>query len=416
MTLKEIQERKAEIAKRMIAINEIATRASAGEEVKENIEELNQETDKLIAERDNLNLQELNVRSSIKFDDEAKMPSQRAAADQKKEALTPNSETYRKEFMDFVLRGKVGENLRKMNTRDDAFTVTSDVTTVIVPTVITEQLFKTNKVAGTLFERVRKTAYPFGVKVKTSATEFEIEWVAERNTSTTKKGATTEVTFTAFKGLIKFAQSLEVNVTTLPEFEQAMQARMLEGAINSFDKAIVAGLGSDSNQPTGILVDASYTATKSHKFTDATISDHAEWLKAFAKVPLKKKPTTVLVINDNDWLTKIVGMKDETGRVVAFETTGFNGLPQRVFLGRPVITLEGQGLNDYDSISAAAGSATTSFAFFATLEDYYMNINKAMSVRKYIDEDTDDIITKLSLLADGKLVDVTGAIPCYKGV
>ena len=78
-------------------------------------------------------------------------------------------------------------------------------------------------------------------------------------------------------------------MTTLPEFEQAMQARMLEGAINSFDKAIVAGLGSDSNQPTGILVSASYTATKSHKFTDATISDHAEWLKAFAKVPLKKK-------------------------------------------------------------------------------------------------------------------------------
>jgi len=419
MTLKEIQLRKAEIAKRMKEINEIATRAAGGEDVKENIEELNSETDKLVEERETLGMQELNIRSSVEFGEDSVVPSERNKEELVKEPLTVNSKAYRNDFMNFITRGVVGDSMKKvmMEKRSDAFTTTGDVATVIVPAVITDELFKTNKQAGSLYERVRKLSVPFGLAVKTSDTEFEIEWVAERNTSETKKGTTDQVVFTAHKGLIKFAVSLNAETTTLPEFEQAMRERMIEGAINSFDKAIVSGLGSGSNQPEGILTGANYsTGTKATKFTDATVSTPTPYITSYSKIPAKKKAGAVFVINEEDWLNKIVGMKDETGRVLAFETVGFGGIPQPVFLGKPVILLEGQGLNSYEDISAGAASAARTFAFWANLSDYYLNFNKQMTVRKYIDEETDDIITKLSLLADGKQVNKTSVVPCYKGV
>lgn len=416
MTIEEINKRLAEIKARTEEISKIAQDVIDGVNKDDNLDDLTQETDKLQEERSKLKAEALKIRAEITDDKNFRSiitstkNEENRIMDNKK--ITSTQE-YREAFMTFVRSGKVTEVLK----RADSYTQKGDVASVVVPTTITDQLFKRNPNAGALYDLVTKTNHPFGMNVATTNTEFEIEWVAERATSDKKKGATSVVSFTGYKGLIKFVQSFETSVMALPEFEKAMVEKMLEGARKSFDKVIVAGTG--SGQPKGILKDIVYTGSsaKAIKMSPAEVNKYATWLTVLAKVPKDKKATGSWVMNESDWTQYILGMVNDNGTPIAVERAGVDGMPKRFFLGRPVVTLENQGLSTFDTITGnATASETTTFALFVDLADYWLNLNKDITLKDYADEETDDQIKKLIVLADGKLVDITSAVAVCKGV
>lgn len=412
MTMQEIQTRQAEIETRLQTIGQIAERATK-EKVEDNLDALHTEVENLLQERKQLEAEELKIRSSVNDFQEVVKNDENNKKEERNMNNKYSTMEYRKAFMDYIRTGEMADILK----RSDAFTQTSDVGSVIVPTTITSQLFKKSTNSGALYDLVTKTSYPAGMSVKTMATEFEISWVAERATSEHKKAETSYVSFSGFKGLIKFAQSFEVSVETLPEFEQAVVERMLDGARKSFDKAIV--LGSGNGQPKGFLLDGVYTGAnaKAVKLTADDVAKYSAWISVFAKVPVEKKNTGVWVMNDSDWTQYILGMVDDVHRPIAVERAGVDGMPRKYFLGRPVITLENQGLPTFDALTGnATASKDTAFAAFVDLSDYWLNLNKEMAFKDYIDEDTDDRIKKLIVLADGKMVDKTSIVPVCKGV
>ena len=56
------------------------------------------------------------------------------------------------------------------------------------------------------------------------------------------------------------------------------------------------------------------------------------------------------------------------------------------------------------AFSTGVGDGKT-FAFLYNFKDYTLNTNYQMGIKTYEDDDTDDIIRKSVLIADGKVID-----------
>jgi HK97 family phage major capsid protein len=102
------------------------------------------------------------------------------------------------------------------------------------------------------------------------------------------------------------------------------------------------------------------------------------------------------------------GMVDDNKQPIARTNTGINGRPERTLLGRQVI------LNDYMSSYTATVATDTVVAFLFNPSDYVLNTNYNMTVKRYEDNDTDDIVTKAIELVDGKVVDKNSLVTVTK--
>lgn len=407
MTLQQILARMAEINTRMAAIR---AEADNPETQAERMAELNSEVDALVAERAELTRQSVQIRAT------AQEPQPVVAApvvtEERSEDPTASLE-YRKAFMNFVLRHEDSEILH----RADSSTQKTNVTSVIVPTVITEKLFESNSLAGSIFARVTKTNFAPGMAVKTSTFAPTLSWVSENGKSDRQSAATGEITFNGYKGEIRVAISLEASTMSLDAFEAKLSSKILEGCAEGFDRAIVAGTG--TGQPKGILTDGTYsgsTGVNAFTLNNVTVSDYSEWVKLFAKIPQSKKAKAVLHINAVDWYSYIFGMKDENGRVIALDTVGFGGTMVPTFMGRPVVLMEDHGMYNFDAITGSATkSKSTAFAYFFDDADYYFNSNLQLRLKNYTDEETDELIHKATVIADGKPVDKKSLIIVCRG-
>lgn len=101
------------------------------------------------------------------------------------------------------------------------------------------------------------------------------------------------------------------------------------------------------------------------------------------------------------------GLVDETGQPVGRVNYGIAGKPERALLGRPVICC------DYvPSVATAAKGGA--YAFLFNFKDYVLNTNYTMTVKKYEDNDTDDMVTKAIMLVDGKVIDKNSLVVVAK--
>lgn len=405
-TLKEIIERQAAINARMA---EIRAEADKPETTAERMAELNTEVDNLTQERNEL------VRKSVQLRSTASqfrnvIPDADPAGDEGEDLYA--SKAYRKAFMNWVLRHEDNEILH----RNDASTVKSGIASVIVPTTITDKLFETDELAGSIFDRVTKTNYTPGIGVKTSAFKPTLNWVAENGKSDRQAATTGEIVFNGYKGEIRVAISLEASTMSLDAFESKLNTKILEACRAGFDTAIVSGTG--SGQPKGILTEGTYTGATSNAYTlnNVTVEDYSEWIKIYAKIPQAKKAKALLHINAADWYAHIFGMKDNNGNVIALNTVGFGGNMVPTFMGRPVVLLEDQGLAAFDTITGSSTkSKTTAFAYFFDDADYYFNSNLQLRLKEYTDEDTDETIHKATIIADGKVGDTKSLVIVCRG-
>ena len=61
-----------------------------------------------------------------------------------------------------------------------------------------------------------------------------------------------------------------------------------------------------------------------------------------------------------------------------------------------------------------APTADTVVAFLFNPTDYVLNTNMNMTIKKYEDNDTDDMVTKAIMLVDGKVVDKNSLVTITK--
>jgi HK97 family phage major capsid protein len=321
-----------------------------------------------------------------------------AKADERTEDKLDSME-YRKAFMDYVLRGVKGPALEF---RADATTATTDIAAVIPTTIMNKVVEKMNDF-GRIFARVSKSNIKGGVEIPTANLKPAATWVAEGVVvDKQKKTITGKISFSYYKLQVRVAVTLEADTVSMPVFEATIAANINEAIVVALEAAIIAGTG--TGQPLGITKDPAVPGTQIVEMAAADLSKYNKWTEVLGKVPRKYRANTVLILNDSDFNKYIAGMVDLQGQPVARTTYGIDGVQTERFLGKEVIAVEDH-LGDFDG--AEIGDI---FGIVCRLEDYMINSNMQLTFRRYFDENTDEWISKATLLCDGKLADPNGVV------
>lgn len=309
-----------------------------------------------------------------------------------------NTMEYRRAFMEYVTRGKKSDLLEF---RADETTMPSDIGAVI-PTTILNRIVEKMEEYGRIWNRVTKTSIQGGVEIPVSTAKPTAVWLAAGQVAEKqKKVVNAKISFSYHKLQVRVAVELVAGTVALPVFEATVADNIAEAMVKALDAAIISGTG--TGQPFGIAnhnVPSSRVATLSPE----EFGKYETWPAVFAKVPRSYRSGVVLIMNDADWHKYIVGMTDTTGQPIARVNYGLDGTIEERFLGREVIAVEDL-LPSIDE--ADAGEVV---GILVRLSDYMVNSNMAITYRRYFDENTDEWISKATMIADGKLADPNGVV------
>lgn len=302
---------------------------------------------------------------------------------------------YRRAFMDHVLTGT------PIAMRASTTTTTADASAAI-PTSLAQRIISEAKAVGRIYAAVTKTNIPGGVDYPVSSVRPTATWVGEKVvTDKQKMNVTGKISFGYHKLQCRVAITLTASVTTLEEFEALMVAQSVEAMVTAIEKAVLVGSGSGA--PKGITKET--IPDKRIIMMDAAkISKFTEWTKVLAAVPQSYRNGATLIMTQLDYDTYIDGMTDTNGQPVARTNFGLDGQPVEKFRWCPVTAIEDhlpsfEDASDGDIIGVVC-----------KLKDYAINSNLEMFYKKYFDEETDDWVHKLTLIADGKMLDPNGLV------
>ena len=311
-----------------------------------------------------------------------------------------DSAEYRKAFMDYTLRGKAFP----ANLRDAAESTKTPDVGAVIPTTIAQRIVEKMESIGMILPLVTHTAYQGGVSIPTSTVKPVATWVAEGAGSDTQKKTTGNITFGYYKLRCAVSMSLETSVVTLGFFETTFVNSVSEAMVKAQEQTIISGTG--SGQPKGILAE---TAPDGQN-VDVTASgkiDYSTLVDAEAALPLAYESGAVWFMTKKTFM-KFVGMVDSAKQPIARVNYGISGAPERTLLGRRVV------LNDYMPSYADTVASDTVVAFLFRPEDYVLNTNYAVTIKRYEDNNTDDQVTKAIMLVDGKVVDKNSLVTVTK--
>ncbi|HPU62508.1 MAG TPA: phage major capsid protein, partial [Bacillota bacterium] len=310
---------------------------------------------------------------------------------------------YRKAFMEYVTRGARSDILEF---RTDATTGLTDIGAVI-PTTILDRIVERMQAYGDIWRRVTKTSVQGGVQIPVSSAKPVATWVAAGTPTGTmadkqKKEVNGKIMFGYHKLQCRVAVELVAGTVAMPVFESTISDNIAEAMVKALEEAIISGTG--TGEPRGITGDLGIPAAQIVEVVAADFSKYKTWATLMGKVPRAYRNGVVLIMNDADWNTHIVGMVDANGQPVARVTYNLDGTIQERFLGREVIPVE----DLLPSIDAATPGDVV--AILVRLQDYMVNTNMAITYRRYFDENTDEWISKATMIADGKLADPNGVV------
>lgn len=402
--LKAKQERKASLAKRSKESEDIAEVRGINEE----LETLNEEIEELRSITDAM--------PDVEGDDGA-AGEQRAAqpigavnvmatygvAQEQQQAQRSadkyDTPEYRSAFMDYVVKGVTGEGLEF---RADATTGVGDIGAVI-PSTILNKIVEKLKDYGRIYSRVTKTSVKGGVEIPIANAKPKATWV---NTGTMsdkqKKVGTGKISFSYHKLQCRVAVELVADVISMPIFEQSITDNIYEAMVVAIEEAIISGGG--AGQPLGIIKDIAIPADQIIEVTVEEFGKFKTWTGLIGKVPRSYRNRAVIIMNDSDWNNHILGMVDTNGQPVARVTYGLDGTEQERLRGKEAIPVEDllPSIND-----AEVGDVV---GIICNLSDYMLNSNMQMTFKRYFNEDTDEWVSKSTLIADGKLADRNGVV------
>ena len=307
---------------------------------------------------------------------------------------------YRKAFMNNVIRGTAIPN-QFLNI--DENTVTSEIGSVI-PTTVMEKIIEKLEATGMILPLITRTGYKGGVSIPTSSVKPVATWVAEGVGSDRQKKTTANITFTYYKLRCAVSVSFEVDNVSLAIFETTLINNVTEAMVKALEQSIISGSG--IGQPTGILTETPAT-DQALTIANATALAYSDLVAAEAALPLEYEQDAVWCMSKKSFMA-FIGMVDSQGQPIARVNYGISGRPERTLLGRTVI------LNNYVGSYLSTVAADTQFAFLFNFKDYVLNTNYQMTLKKYEDNVTDDMVTKAIMLADGKVVDLNSLVTITK--
>lgn len=298
-----------------------------------------------------------------------------------------NSVEYRQAFMNHVVRGAV---IPAEFTNSDSNTKTGDVG-ALIPTTVLEKIIEKLEATGMILPLVTRTAYKGGVSIQTSSVKPVATWVAQGAGSDKQKRDTSgTITFAYHKLRCAISVSFETDLMALSVFETTLINNITEAMTKALEQAIISGSG--SGQPKGILTEE---VNEGQEIKGTTLS-YDTLVNAEAALPLEYEDGAVHCMTKKTFMAYI-GIKDSNGQPIARVNYGIGGKPERTLLGRPVILCN--YLKSFDT--AETGEV---FHFLFNFKDYVLNTNYNMGLKKYEDNDTDDMVTKAIMIADGKVV------------
>lgn len=298
-----------------------------------------------------------------------------------------NSVEYRQAFMNHVVRGAA---IPSEFTNSDSNTKTGDVG-ALIPTTVLEKIIEKLEATGMILPLVTRTAYKGGVSIPTSSVKPVATWVAQGAGSDKQKRDTSgTITFAYHKLRCAISVSFETDLMALSIFETTLINNITEAMTKALEQAIISGSG--SGQPKGILTE---TVNEGQEIKASTLS-YDTLVNAEAALPLEYEDGAVHCMTKKTFMAYI-GIKDSNGQPIARVNYGIGGKPERTLLGRPVILCN--YLKSFDT--AETGEV---FHFLFNFKDYVLNTNYNMGLKKYEDNDTDDMVTKAIMIADGKVV------------
>ena len=311
-----------------------------------------------------------------------------------------NSLDYRKAFMNYVTKGTAipGEFKNAAGP-----TKTTDVGEMIPETVLSKIIEKM-EATGMILPLVTRTSYKGGLTIPTSTVKPTATWVAEGATSEKQKKTTGSITFAYHKLRCAISNSLEVDTMALPVFETTFINNVVEAMTKALELSIIKGTG--SGRPKGILTE---TVAEGQNIDVAAGSklEYQTLINAEAALPLAYENGAVWFMTKKTFMA-FVGMVDTNGQPIARVNYGINGQADRSLLGRRVV------LNDYMDSYADTVDSDKIVAFLFNPSDYVLNTNLNMTIKRYEDNDTDDLVTKALMLADGKVVDKNSLVTITK--
>lgn len=311
-----------------------------------------------------------------------------------------NSIEYRKAFMNYVINGTpIDSKFQNV----DANTKVADAGKLIPETVLSKIIEKMES-TGMILPLVTRTSYKGGLAIPTSTVKPTATWVAEGAGSDKQKKTIGSITFGAYKLRCAISNSLEVETMALPIFETTFINNVVEAMTKALEQAIISGSG--TNQPKGILKET-VAEGQNIDIAKADKPKLEQLENAEAALPLAYETGAVWLMTKKTFMA-YASLKDSNGQPIGRVNYGIAGKAERMLLGRQVI------LNDYMSNYVDAPSADTIVAALFNMADYVLNTNLNMTIKRYEDNDTDDMVTKAIILADGKVVDKNSLVTITK--
>lgn len=309
------------------------------------------------------------------------------------------SMAYRKAFMQYVCRGVA----IPAEYRADAVSTTTDVGATI-PTTVLNQIVEKLESTGMILALVTRTAYKGGVSIPVSTVKPTATWVNEGAGSDKQKKNIAKdgmITFAYHKLRCAVAVSLEVDTMAISAFETLLINNIVEAMTKALEQSIIDGDG--AGKPKGILAETPAAGQEIESAAPA----YADLIAAEAALPQAYENGAVWCMSKKTFM-QYYGLTDNNGQPIGRVNYGIAGKPERTLLGRPVVCC------DYVTSFATSLADGTKFAFLFNFKDYVLNTNYAMGVKKYEDNDTDDMVTKGIMLVDGKVVDKNSLVVIKK--
>ena len=378
--LKEIQDRKIEIR----------TALENNEDV--NLEEIQAELDRLEKEANEI-LAKIEAASKININEEPTTEVEKPKSEERNmEQSRLGSVEYRKAFFDYVKTGIMAPEFRA-----NAFSTTAaNSAGAAIPEQTLNMIVEKLSHNGMILPTVTRTAYQTGVAIPTSTVKPVATWIAERATSDIQEKKVGHVTFGAYKLRCAVGVSLEIDVLSIDALEATLANNIADAMTEALETAIINGTG--SGQPTGIL---KATVPTGQEISVSTIG-YDTLISAEGALPAQYENGSVYVMSKKTFLG-LKAVKDDNKRPILDS----NDILNKTLLGRPVI------LCDYLPSFASASTGDV-FAFIFRMSDYVLNTAYNVSLKIYEDNETEDIIRKAILLADGKVVDNNSLVTLKK--
>jgi HK97 family phage major capsid protein len=418
--LARLQAKKAKLAERCNASTDVNEVRSLTEE----LEDVNAEINETQGELDALNEEEA-AATEEKTEERSKVPANAtlvnpvasfgmgaANTQQRSNEDMFDSMEYRLAFKDYVQRGTISpliqDGIKAMQTRNGNAANTEQLGAIIPKTLIQEFINEIRKVYGQLFNKVRKLNVQGGVRFPVGELQATFHWISESTVSPRQDGGTMEdIMFEYNIGEIRVAQTLLSSIVALDLFEREVVSIMVKAYLQAMDLGIVNGTG--KGQMLGILNDPRVTNVV--EMTAAEINNWTAWRKKFfATLPLGYRAGEFIfpLATVDSYLET---MADANNNPIFRQATGLevndgdSANPNGTFFGRAISLVEPDVLPDFDT--AQVGDV---IGIFWQPEQYAINTNMEMAMKRYFDEETNKWVNKLLTIVDGRVLDPKGFV------